>query len=328
MTILAMWTEPPGWDKSSFSGWTRENNTDYRNPDRSRASWRRMSSERATKTFAPQTEVWVHTFAARGGGSISQVSGDYFAVRDADDNVFFSIRGTGSNTTKVSVGAFFMSDVVDLFEGVGSAALDFFLKIDSTNGEFKAFVDGTEVFSFTGDTRGLFLGTAEKLTVDKNSSATNRTNHIYFTEMIIATTPTIGKVLWTREVTQGATHEWSGNISNVNGLEFPEQGNELTTDQANSLTRFAIQAIPQLNEGQVFAAVSLETSAAADNASGIGSIDYEIYDSAGGHGAVNIETTAGFKPHFAIWEADPRDNSDWDGVKLAEIELGMTSKDT
>lgn len=328
MTILAMWTEAPGWDENSFSGWTREDNTDYRNPDRSRASWWRSSSTRATKTFAPQTEVWVHTFAARGNTTFSQVSGDYFAVRDADDNVFFSIRGTGSSTAEVTLGAFFMSDVVVLFSGLGSANLDFFLKIDSTNGEFRAFVDGTEVFSFTGDTRGSFLGTAEKLTVDRNSSSTSRGANIHYTEMIIATTPTVGKVLWTREVTQGATHEWSGDISNVNGVEFPEEGNELTTDEAGNLTRFAIQSIPQLDEGQVFAAVALETSAAADDASVIESIDYEIYDSAGGHGVNNIETTQGFKPHTTIWETDPRDDSDWDEVKLAEIELGMTSKDT
>ena len=329
MTILAMFSEPTGWDANSFSGFTSSDRAVLRDTDRTRGPiWYLTGSSTAIKTFAPQNEIWVHVFAGRHSGNFNQASGDFFALRDADNNVFFSIQNDGTTGSEVKLGAHFMSEVIVLFEGSGQAALDFFLKIDSNLGEFKVFVDGSEVYSFSGDTRGSFLSETDKLTTAANSSSSSDDRNITYSEIIIATTPTIGKALWTREVTQGATHEWSGNISSVNGVEFPEAGNELTTDQANSLTRFAIQSIPQLDEGQVFAAVALETSAAADDASVIESIDYEIYDAAGGHGVVNIEATTGFKLHTAIWESDPRDNSDWDEVKLAEIELGMTSKDT
>lgn len=248
---------------------------------------------------------------------IKQLDGDpAFRIGLNADGTWDFDRYTGAawsnlGTTSVSV------------VSAGAAAIDLYIKVDATVGEFRVFKDGTEIGTYTGNTS---IDNANFGRIHFKGQ-TGALNELHVSQVIVSSESTIGWVLATLSPDgNGANTGWTGSYTDIDefALNTADYIEAIATNLVETSTVSSINAAYSTYNVK---AVGVAMRASNDSGSVISDLQ----------ACVRVSSINYFSPNLAlpkdgadyslqyIWETNPNTSAAWSQAAVNAVEVGVKS---
>jgi len=303
--------------------------TTRRDTDFARATMLPRNPSRIEVDFTSTTEAWLHVtlnFNARGASQqdaapvrlIDSVTGQVVLQVDGDNGFWHLEYWNGASFTQLSDGLFFVAGETH--------RLDIHWDIANSGGVFEAYIDGTLISSFSGDT--LLAGFTQ---IDRfqllSSSATSSigTYDVFYSEVIVATVETIGWRLSTLAPDgTGNSTTWTGDNTDVDD-EGANDGTFVSSDTADEVEQFTVSDL-----SATASALDVEAVVVAarhrHGETGPQNLQLSVRTGTSDFFGSNISgVDVGFNPGVEIFDQNPDTVADWTTGEVDALEIGVKS---
>lgn len=253
-------------------------------------------------------------------------AGNVITLLDEDGNEIFFLYAIGGSGFAHEGEAKCFADSVGASMGVlaGVHTLDFNWNIDPVDGYFRMYADDLLIYEYLGDTQ---FDTSNKIATLRLSAYQDyASEQTRYSQIIVATTPTLGGVVYTLPITGVGTYAgWEGDTANIIGTGISATTGILATLN-NQQQTFTHEDMPELAAGVELNAIILSEYARFAE-------DAEVQYQAGlvDDGGSLYETptqpistpNAGRVQH--IMEQNPL-GGDWDVATVNSFDFGVRAK--
>lgn len=205
----------------------------------------------------------------------------------------------------------------------GAAAIDLYINVHASTGEFRVFKDGTEIGTFTGDT-----------SIDNSTfgrihfkGQTGTANELHVSQVIASSESTIGWVLVTLSPDgNGANTSWTGSYTDID--EFALN----TADYIEAIATNLVETSTLSNINAAYSTYNVKAVGVAMRASNdSGSVISDL------QACVRVSSLNYFSPNLGlpkdgsdyslqyIWETNPNTSAAWSQAAVNALEAGVKS---
>jgi len=330
MTVLFAGGEQDAFDVSSGTTFTDTADTSRRDTNFARASLRgRGQSALLQVDFTAQTEGWLHmNINLRSNGASQQDFSFIELIDSATGNVVLQVDGDNGtfNLEYRNSGGTFTEISPNLLLVAGSTLpLDIHWKIDNAVGIFAAYINGSIVASFEGDTLHPGFTQIDRVTLSGTSNFATSVYDAFYSEVIIATVNTIGWRLSTLAPDgTGNSTTWTGDNLDVDDAAL-DDANFISSTIADEVEQFTVSDLSATAADLNVEAVVV--AARSRNAGGVPlNVQMSVRTGSSDFFGSNIAGIgATFTEGLEIFEQNPDTVADWTPGEVDALEIGVKS---
>jgi hypothetical protein len=235
-----------------------------------------------------------------------------------------NVEYSSDGTTWTAIGTEVDCDMTATAIGV---TFDFRIICNSTAGLIEVYSGGTRILtSATANPTGINLSGIPQISQFRplGGHAGGFGFQINFSEVIIATVPTIGWRLLTRyPAGNSATNTaWTGSYTDIDETVFNDS-DTITSNTASQVETYTTSG-PSLPSGYFVKAIGVYARGKNDG-SGVANIDMAIRATGANYVSGTKTLDLGYTAVGNIWETDPSTSAVWDNAQVDAIEVGVKS---
>lgn len=271
------------------------------------------------------TEGYIHMYLYQE--AIAGAVDDWIQIKKLDGSNAFRIGLNGDGTwdlDKYSGAAWNnLTTSAGSIISSGAGAIDVYIKVDGTVGEFSVWKDGTQVATFSGDT-----------SIDNASfgrihwkGQTGTTNELDVSQVIVSSESTIGWVLMTLYPDgNGANTSWTGSYTDIDEFSLN------TADYIEAIATNLIETSTVSNINAAYStynvkAVAVAMRASNDSGSVINDLQAVVRVSGINYTSPNLSLPKDGTDYSRqyIWETNPNTAAAWSQSAVNALEVGVKS---
>ncbi|NJO61054.1 MAG: hypothetical protein HC836_23170 [Richelia sp. RM2_1_2] len=296
------------------------------NPTYSRSAFRCGNTSVAKTTFAPQTELWIHFHAVGDYAEATNSDDAWLKLVDSVNNeILFQLDAdNGNHNLEYWNGSSFTQSSLITFPEDTKIVFDIHVKIDSVNGVFRVYKDGILSAEYLGNTN--FVSGAAIDQVIFGTMYTGTDNYgPYYSEIIIATEPTIGWHVFTLGgLAAGTTSEWTGSSADIDEIAI-NYSDFIYSNTADQVSTFNVSDITvPINHEIKAVAVGAQSRRGA---TGPQNLELAIKTNSTVYTGGNVDgLNTGWTGANEVWPVNPNTTMQWTESEVNAIEVGVKSK--
>jgi len=237
---------------------------------------------------------------------------------NTNSNLPFNVRANGTGG---------LSGVIYTSTTNISLLLDFDInfKVADSDGFYKIYLNGSLIYTFTGDTKpGTSTGVAS-ITFQSRVALANLSS--YFSQVVVSDLPTIGARVHTLALSAfGDLSQWAGAVTDVNGTE-ESPATILTEGTPNEQVLFTKGTMSAVVAGNVVSGVVMghrsryAAGSPVTKVRGIAKVSGTIYENAAAQ-----TLTESITGHQSIFGLNPATSAPWTVAEINAAQIGMKAE--
>lgn len=285
-------------------------------------------------SFTNLSEGWVH-FNAIQYSSPRTNSGPFFQVIDNDGNTVIQLNcaANDGSSGEITVASSLLGNTGNTLAS-GQETLrtyDIHIKIASTGGFIRLYIDGNLVYDETGDTVASTSATGfdtirflNQDTIGLNAGNDEDLNH--WGQVLVSDENTINAKVYTLTPTAGSTNDWpTGSVTDVDETDADDTDQAYTDTDNDQFTIDTSVTLPSVTSPVKYTALVQSFRASYDSGSPVTKLTPFLNDTTATSTsfASSISLTTGLDGYQEIWSTDPADSSNWTASKINNYEFGL-----
>lgn len=280
--------------------------------------------------FPAQTEGWAH-FSSNLEALFSGQDEPTMELRDTgtgqvvlrikgENNVFALEYWNGASFTRITPALPIFADITH--------TIDVFWRIADVDGSFAIYLDGQVVAQFSGDTAlPGFTQIDELRLLSADHQNTGQLSWIYYSEVLVATTPTLGmRVASLTATANGFNTQWAGDVTDINDVGIANDATAITSDTAGQIETFVMSDLSAEAAALTLNAVCVNARA-RKQLGGPQNLQLAVRVGASDFFSANVAGIGlGFDGFQNIWETNPATLAPWTASEVNAIEAGVRSQ--